>query len=541
MSYLVLSRKYRPRSFDEVVGQAHITRTLERAIESGRVAQAYLFAGTRGTGKTTMARILAKALNCAKGASPSPCNSCDICESVDAGDDVDVIEIDGASHNSVEDVRELRSNASYTPVRARVKIYYIDEVHMLSAAAFNALLKVLEEPPAHVKFIFATTEPHKVPQTIQSRCQRFDFRNIPPEEVLARLEWMCGREQIEAEDGALAVIARFAAGSMRDGESLLDQVFSFCGGRIEKAEVEEVLGVVPSEAMSALLAALVDGNAAPALEAVENVLGGGTAPRQFVSEFIDYIRDCLVIKACGKDSRLVVRSALERETIERDASRWREEGLVYAMQLLAETHARMARSPQSRGLLDVSILKLSRVEDFQALRDFLGGLKGGEATSGGAGRGGGALPFDASGAGRGGEPERAGRAKVPDGLTAPLWEAIAGAVASMGTLVRKTIEQHATFALAGDKLKIGLPANFAPHRAALEKEDVRSGIEDAVSKALGQSVRVEVSCNGVENGRPVEKPSNTARSRALREQAELDPAVRKVLDVFDGSIVDIEE
>jgi DNA polymerase-3 subunit gamma/tau len=380
-----------------------------------------------------------------------------------------------------------------------------------------------------------------VPQTIQSRCQRFDFRNIPPEEVLGRLEWMCNKEKIEAEDGALAVIARLAAGSMRDGESLLDQVCSFCAGHIKKAEVEEVLGVVPSEVMSSLLTALIEGKAAPALEAIEKILGGGTAPRQFVSEFIDYVRDCLVIKACGKDSRLVVRSALERETIERDASRWQEECLVYAMQLLAEAHARMARSPQSRGLLDVSILKLSRVQDFQALRDFLRGLRGGEITAGGGGEADNQAPFDASRPDGVLESDRGRQSKVPDGLTAVVWNALVGAVSSKGTLVLKTIEQHATFALSADKLKIGLPANFAPHRAALEKEDVRVAVEDAVSKALGRSVRVEVSCNGAENGRPVERPTNTARKRALRDQAELDPAVRKVLEVFDGGIVEVEE
>jgi DNA polymerase-3 subunit gamma/tau len=360
VDYLVLSRKYRPRGFEEVVGQTHITRTLQRAIESGRVAQAYIFSGTRGTGKTTVARILAKALNCTKGPTPHPCNACEICNSVDSGDDVDVIEIDGASHNSVEDVRELRSNASYTPARARYKIYYIDEVHMLSPSAFNALLKVLEEPPAHVKFIFATTEPHKIPLTIQSRCQRFDFRNIPADEILARLSWMCGKEGITAEDGSLEVIARFASGSMRDGESLLDQVVSFSGTSISKAAVQDVLGVVPTDAMSALVAALGVGDAAAALNGIETVLSGGTSPRQFISEFIDYLRDCLVIKTCGAESKLVVRSTGERELLSKDASAWHEEALIYAMQLLAETYARNCRGYKITGCSGIFLLRLER-------------------------------------------------------------------------------------------------------------------------------------------------------------------------------------
>ena len=539
MAYLVLSRKYRPRSFQEVVGQGHITRTLQRAIESGRVAQAYMFAGTRGTGKTTMARILAKALNCVKGPTPTPCNSCDVCSSVDLGDDVDVIEIDGASHNSVEDIRELRANASYTPARARYKIYYIDEVHMLSPQAFNALLKVLEEPPAHVKFIFATTEPHKVPQTIQSRCQRFDFRNIPPDEILGRLAWICDREQITAEDGALAVIARFAAGSMRDAESLLDQVVSYAGSRITKSGVEELLGVVPSDAMSGLLCALAAGDTAAALAGVERILAGGAAPRQFVSDFIDYLRDCLVVKTCGKDSKLVVRSSSERDALSNDASKWQEDGLIYAMQLLSEMHARMARSPQSRGLLDVAIVKLARAQDFQLLRDFVAALRGGGAAAREVEK---TLPFELPRAGpRESEEDAAVAARAMEGVPATVWDALLAALRTRGALVARTVEQHASVRLDEDVLRVNLPANFGLHKAALEKTEVREAIEGAVSGALGRPVRLEVLCNAAEARDPAAAASSAARRKTLREQALLDPAVRKVIEVFDASIIDVEE
>src|SRR5271167_4683200 len=228
MSYTVLARRYRSASFDQVVGQEHISQTLKRAIESGRIAHAYLFCGTRGTGKTSTARILAKALNCLKfdAPTPTPCGKCDSCLAIARGDDIDVIEIDAASHTGVENVREIIENANYRPARSRFKVYIIDEVHMLSKSAFNALLKILEEPPSHVKFILATTEPEKVLPTILSRCQRYDFRNISSKEIAGHLKEICKKEKISTEDDALALVAKAGAGSMRDALSLLDRLLS---------------------------------------------------------------------------------------------------------------------------------------------------------------------------------------------------------------------------------------------------------------------------------------------------------------------------
>jgi DNA polymerase-3 subunit gamma/tau len=569
MEYLVLSRKYRPRAFEDVVGQDHITHTLQKAVESGRVAQAYIFSGTRGTGKTTMARILAKALNCDKGPTAHPCNKCTICAAVDTGQDVDVVEIDGASHNSVEDVRELRSNANYTPARARYKIYYIDEVHMLSAAAFNALLKTLEEPPAHVKFIFSTTEPHKIPLTIQSRCQRFDFRNISADEILKRLTWIAGEEGIKIDDGALAIIARFASGSMRDAESLFDQVASFAGKKVTAADVEKVLGVVPAEAMSRLVTALAAGDTPKALEAVDAVLSGGTSARQFVAEFIDHLRDCLVAKTCGADSKLLVRSAGEREMLSGDAGKWSPEAFIYAMQLLGETYARMARSPQTRGLLDVGIVKLGRVEDFLLLADLVSSMRGGTVEPGPTAGEGKERPFDRPAATRtarsggaipggemqGGVPPSGVRAAgvpaagvPPEGVPPAVYEALIETARSKGPLVAKTLEQHATITLREGKLSISLPVNFGPHKAALEKEELRAAIEEAVSRAAESQVRLEVTCNAANGVPPGGVPPNghaaatpESRKRALKEQALSDPAVRRVMELFDGTLVDVEE
>jgi len=241
MSYTVLARRYRSATFDEVVGQEAIATTLKNAIEANRVAHAYLFCGTRGVGKTSMARILAKALNCEKGPTPTPCCACEICESIALGEDIDVIEIDGASNTGVDNIRELRSNAIYRPARARFKIYIIDEVHMISVSAFNALLKTLEEPPEHVKFIFATTEPNRVPVTIQSRCQRFDFRPIPADRIAEHLRTILKKEKVKADDSVIRRIAQLANGSIRDGLSLLDQLLSLGLSKLTAETMEQFM------------------------------------------------------------------------------------------------------------------------------------------------------------------------------------------------------------------------------------------------------------------------------------------------------------
>ncbi len=243
--YVVIARRYRPQTFDELVGQEHVARALQQAITSDRVGHAYLFTGARGVGKTSAARILAKALNCVNGPTPTPCNECDICRCVSTGDDVDVIEIDGASNRGIDEIRQLRQNVAVRPSRARFKIYIIDEVHMLTKEAFNALLKTLEEPPEHVKFIFATTEPHKIPITILSRCQRFDFAGIRAGQIQTRLMQIAAAEGVEVEPAAVQILASRAAGSMRDSQSLLEQLLAVADRRITAADVTQLLGIAP--------------------------------------------------------------------------------------------------------------------------------------------------------------------------------------------------------------------------------------------------------------------------------------------------------
>ena len=299
MSYRVFARKYRPQTFAEVVGQEHITRTLQNAVNSSRLAQAYLFVGPRGIGKTSTARILAKALNCEAGPTSEPCGKCAACLEIAEGRSLDVIEIDGASNNGVENIRDLRESAAYAPTRGKFKIYLIDEVHMLSTGAFNALLKTLEEPPPHVKFIFATTEAHKVPATITSRCQRFDLRRIPAHLIKKHLLFIAENEKIQLDGEAADAIARGAEGGLRDAESMLDQMVAFCGEHIRANDVMDVFGFTPHEVVVGLADSLFAGDASAALDTVAAQSNLGKDLSRLTAELVSHLRDLLVSQATG--------------------------------------------------------------------------------------------------------------------------------------------------------------------------------------------------------------------------------------------------
>lgn len=304
MSYKALSRKWRPKTFGEIVGQGHVTRALANAISRGKIHHAYLFAGTRGVGKTTFARILARALNCEKGPTASPCLSCSACAEILAGSGVDVQEIDGASNTGIDDVRRLRENAAYAPARSRYKIYIIDEVHMLSKAAFNGLLKILEEPPAHVVFVFATTEPNRIPDTILSRVQRFDFRMLTEEEIFTRLREMADAEKIAFEEEALRLVSRYAFGSMRDGQSILEQAAVSGDGAISTSLVEEMLGLVGTEAAIDLVRAVAAEGAEGAIQKFTSMLSRGADLKFLFLSLVDILRDAAVWKFTEQDSLL---------------------------------------------------------------------------------------------------------------------------------------------------------------------------------------------------------------------------------------------
>src|SRR3972149_10963884 len=295
MSYQVLARKWRPRSFQELTGQEHVSKTLENAIKGSRIAHAYLFSGVRGVGKTTVARIMAKSLNCAEGPTSTPCMKCPSCKEITDGFSIDVIEIDGASHTGVDSIRELQENAQYAPMRGRYKIYIIDEVHMLSTSAFNALLKILEEPPPHLIFIFATTEPHKIPNTIHSRCQHFQFRRISYREIVDRLKFILREEGIEAGEDALSVVARSSDGSMRDALSLLDQAISYTGGNLTGEDVSWILGLADNMTHP-IVRHILNKDSAKALLIIKDAIDGGYDVKQFCSNVVGYLRDLIMVR-----------------------------------------------------------------------------------------------------------------------------------------------------------------------------------------------------------------------------------------------------
>lgn len=367
MSYVVLARKWRPRQFDEVVGQEHVARTLANAIEQDRVAHAFLFTGARGVGKTSTARILAKALNCEKGPTPVPCNECTACVEITSGQSVDVFEIDGASNRGINEIRELRDSVRYAPSRSKYKVYIIDEVHMLTTEAFNALLKTLEEPPPHVKFIFATTEPQKIPVTILSRCQRYDFKRIGQADIVRHLELLCGAEKIDADKAALQIIARQAAGGMRDALSLLDQIISFAGTRVTETEVNEILGVANRQHLFDLSEAILSHDAERALLVLDEVNRYGYDLPQFASELVSHFRDLMVISVVKSPDRVTDLTATEIEVAKQQISGAPTELLHRFFSLMVTGAQEMARSAYPKLILEMALVRLAQLEPLTGL------------------------------------------------------------------------------------------------------------------------------------------------------------------------------
>jgi len=376
-SYTVVARRYRPQTFDELIGQGHIAQALKQAISTDRVGHAYLFTGARGVGKTSAARVFAKALDCVKGPATTPCNACDICESIAAGDDVDVLEIDGASNRGIDEIRQLRQNVAVRPSRARFKIYIIDEVHMLTKEAFNALLKTLEEPPEHVKFFFATTEPNKLPITILSRCQRFDFAGIDPKSIQTRLTQIAVAEGVGIEPEAVQILASRAAGSMRDSQSLLEQLLAVADGMITAQDVNLLLGLAPAERLSRLVEHLVARDAAAALEEFDAAQDGGVEVGQFLDQLVGYFRD--VMMTCVGCSANQVLYALPTQTDElaRFGQKLGTHTVLAILQILDQTAARLRLSVHGRTLVEMALVRICNLEDLDDLAALLSSLQQG--------------------------------------------------------------------------------------------------------------------------------------------------------------------
>jgi DNA polymerase-3 subunit gamma/tau len=384
--YVVFARKYRPQSFEDVVGQQHVARTLQNAVRNDRVAHAYLFCGSRGVGKTTMARILAKALNCKDGPTPDPCGECDSCRRISTGDDVDVLEIDGASNNSVDEVRELRQNVRLAPAHSRFKIYYIDEVHMLSNSAFNALLKTLEEPPSHVKFIFSTTDPQKMPETVKSRCQRFDFRRIRDADIIAWLSDICEKEGLDVPEEGLAAVARSARGGMRDALGALDQLAAY-GDEHTLDDVLLVLGAVDGRLLGQVVDALAEEDVAGALRLVNESLTGGTDLEDFCDQLCQYLRDVLVAGYCGADDPMLAGATADGEMLAEQARRFTADQITYMIQVLREAKQRARRDTTGRIALELAIIKLARIGDLVPLEQLAEAAAAPRADNSASGRG----------------------------------------------------------------------------------------------------------------------------------------------------------
>lgn len=370
-TYTVLARRYRSRNFEELVGQEPIAQTLRNAITSNRVAHAFLFTGTRGVGKTSVARILAKALNCPNVKEGQPCGECPTCLAIGRGEDLDVIEIDGASNNGVDQIRELRQSAGIRPARSPYKVYIIDEVHMLSGPAFNALLKTLEEPPEHVKFIFATTDIQKVPATILSRVQRYDFKNIPTPQIAEHLQHICVDEKIEADAVALQRVARLGNGSMRDALSLLDRVLSMGEKHITEKLLDDMLGKPPTAAIAELMDGVAAGDAGAAITRADELLKNGMAAEQVLAELVDFLRNLMLVAVCGDKTDLLEVPAELRPRLVDLAKHFDGAGLVHLIALCEQTLRSLKNTTMARPLFDALIVRLALSEQFSSLRELM--------------------------------------------------------------------------------------------------------------------------------------------------------------------------
>jgi len=373
MSYQVLARKYRPQKFSEVIGQEHVTRTLKNALEQGRTAHGYIFSGHRGIGKTTVARILAMALNCRSSDKPvaEPCGVCESCTEIRAGNSVDVIEIDAATNRGIDEIRELREGTRYRPARDRFKIYILDEAHQITDAAFNALLKTLEEPPGHVVFMLATTQPEDIPQTIRSRCQHFSFRAVGFEEILNQLKDLSGRENIEADEDALALLAEAGDGSMRDALSILDQAIASSTGRLTADQVRNLVGTAPSGVLEEVMQAVAQGSSETVLRLVDRLISEGHSPTHFARQMVRFLRNTVVARIAGEKSSLLQISSDERQRVARIAALFEEEDLARHLQIMLRTHSELGYRQEQRFHLELGLLKMAHAQRLLPIEQLL--------------------------------------------------------------------------------------------------------------------------------------------------------------------------
>ncbi|MEI6084903.1 MAG: DNA polymerase III subunit gamma/tau [Verrucomicrobiota bacterium] len=547
--YQVLARKWRPQQFDELVGQDHVSTTLKNAIEQERLAHAYLFVGPRGIGKTSTARIFAKALNCIKGPTATPCDKCDNCKEIIAGNSLDVLEIDGASNNGVEQVRELRETCRYAPARSKFKIYIIDEVHMLSTAAFNALLKTLEEPPAHVKFIFATTDPQKVLPTILSRCQRFDLSRIPAVLMIKHLKKIAKDEKIEIADAALVAIARGAEGGMRDAESTLDQLIAFCGKTIAEKDVLNVFGLVAHDKIASLTDALIDGHTNIALRTVKELDEVGKDLQRLLADLLDHFRNLLILTLGSEGEALVDVADTDLELLKRQAGRIDADAVLRIIDALAAAESRLRYALSKRIYFEIALvraIKARQMVSLDGVLKMLNELKGqiGSATVGAA-----SSPRPA-------REDRGGDAAPTSSSPASLGDAWTHAVAHLSKvnpLAKSYLVGAKPLGLKDGVMTIGLDPEF-PERldfvnTTRNKDVLQSKLHEQLHTPVTLKFELSDSITPTPLARPpASKPVVPAspapeppRRAVSVDEFKNDPLIKKALEIFKGQIVEVRK
>lgn len=526
--YQVLARKYRPQTFSDLLGQEHVKATIESAITKNRIAHGYIFAGQRGTGKTTVARILARCLNCAEGPTPTPCGVCPSCKEISAGGSPDVIEIDAASNRGINEMRELRESVRYRPSRDRFKVFIIDEAHQITNEAFNALLKTLEEPPEWVVFILCTTESHKIPITIASRCQQFSFRSVDFQALVDRMAWICEQEGIAADPEALAVLAQAGGGSVRDSLSALDQAIAAAGNRLEASEVRQLLGMFSVDSLDRVTQALIAQDPQALIEIVFELERSGQSMQHFVRELARYFRNLVVIKIGGPDVRLVPASPRELQHLTQVSAQFGDMDLTRYLQIALDLFKELQYSLQPRLHLELGLLRMLYASRLQPIEEALGGLP---ATA--------AAPVKAATPAPRPTPPAPVRSAAPASAAPKTTSTPTPAAEPTGEtrdLLAKTAEdlgmnftadaiRNANIDLVGEELQIKAPAEYL-----LSFSDKDMG--KITQAAYGKRFKIKVSAGAVAN--PAAAPSKQANKDAAFQRAAEDPIVKKAQELFGG-------
>ena len=529
--YQVIARKYRPQSFDDVLNQEHIKTTLRNAIAQNRIAHGYIFSGQRGTGKTTTARIMARCLNCEKGPTDQPCGVCASCLEIAAGGSVDVIEIDAASNRGINEMRELRENVRYQPARDRYKIFIVDEAHQITNEAFNALLKTIEEPPPWAVFILCTTESHKIPATIASRCQHFSFRSVDFHDLIERMREICAEEGIEADDEALSVIAQAGEGSVRDSLSALDQAIACCGNKLEAAQVRALLGAFSLDTMAQVTTALANQDGGAVLALVDELERNGGSPQHFSRELSRYLRNLLVTKIASANSRLVTASPSERAEMTRIASAFSEEDLTRYLQLSLDLFRDLQFSLQPRFHLEIGLLKMVQAGKLVAIEDALASIGGTSAARPPAPK---PQPAAAPSPIRAAPPVPVPAAAAPPPVPSVSddWRAkLHGAMMETGLTFSADAVAQSEVALVNNELQITAPKQFS---LDLGKEEIRTAL-----KHLGfPDLRFKVNFGEVKSAPAAlpNTPKAAPKEDEVTERALSHPEVKRFRELFGGEV-----